>query len=64
MNEYQKQRFANLIISTMFNSLKNKVIVILGVTFKAKTNDTRESAALSIISRLREEHAILRIYDP
>jgi UDP-glucose 6-dehydrogenase len=25
------------------------------VTFKAKTNDTRESAALSIIARLREE---------
>jgi UDPglucose 6-dehydrogenase len=36
----------------MFNSLRNKIIVILGITFKAKTNDTRESAALDVIKKL------------
>ncbi|CAD8119905.1 unnamed protein product [Paramecium sonneborni] len=64
LNEFQKQRFINLIITSMFNSLKNKIIVILGVSFKAKTNDTRESASLIIIKKLQEEQAILRIYDP
>ncbi|CAD8204476.1 unnamed protein product [Paramecium pentaurelia] len=64
LNEFQKQRFYNLIITSMFNSLRNKIIVILGVTFKANTNDTRESASLMIIQKLQEEQAILRIYDP
>lgn len=44
-----------MIITSMFNSLKNKIIVILGVSFKAKTNDTRESASLIIIKKLQEE---------
>lgn len=39
----------------MFNSLKNKIIVILGITFKANTNDIRESAALTVIKKLKEE---------
>lgn len=52
MNEFQKNRFANLILNSMFNSLNNKIIVVLGISFKTKTNDTRESAALTIIKRL------------
>lgn len=39
----------------MFGNLKGKVISILGVAFKANTNDTRDSAALSVVDRLITE---------
>lgn len=36
----------------MFNNLKNKIITIFGITFKANTNDTRESAAIDVMEKL------------
>ena len=41
-----------------------KQISILGFAFKSNTNDTRESAAITICKDLLEEGAILNIYDP
>ena len=40
------------------------LIIILGFAFKANTNDTRESAAISICKDLIDEGAYLLIYDP
>ncbi len=45
-------------------SLKGKKIAIWGLTFKANTDDLRESPALAIASMLREEGAELQVYDP
>ena len=42
----------------------DKKICILGFSFKANTNDTRESAAISICKDLLEEGAFLSIHDP
>jgi UDPglucose 6-dehydrogenase len=44
--------------------LKNKRIGILGLTFKAGTDDIRESPALSTIKELLLEEAELHIFDP
>ena len=41
-----------------------KKIVVLGFSFKANTNDTRESAAITICKDLLEEGAFLAINDP
>jgi len=41
MNDYQKHRFANNIINTLFSTISGKKIAILGWAFKKDTNDTR-----------------------
>lgn len=43
---------------------KDKVIAVWGLTFKPRTDDVRESAALTVIPALVEEGAIVRAYDP
>jgi len=64
MNDYQKRRFAENIISTLYNTVTDKKIVFYGWAFKKDTNDTRESAAIYVADALLEERAHLSIYDP
>ncbi|KAK2181016.1 hypothetical protein NP493_415g01005 [Ridgeia piscesae] len=64
MNEYQKRRFANRIISALFNTVANKKIAIFGFAFKKDTADTRETPSLYICKYLMEEAALVSIYDP
>ena len=64
MNDYQKQRFSERIVKTMFNSVSDKKIGIWGYAFKKDTNDTRESAAIYVCRDLLRERARLCIYDP
>ena len=64
INEWQKKRITNLIIDKLFGTISGKKIAILGFSFKANTNDTRESPAISICKDLLNEGAILHIYDP
>ncbi|MAV56692.1 MAG: UDP-glucose 6-dehydrogenase [Candidatus Pelagibacter sp.] len=46
------------------NKLKNKKITVLGVTFKANTDDMRESSALVLIPYLIKKGAYVKYYDP
>lgn len=48
----------------MLGSLKNKVIGIWGLAFKANTDDIRESAAIEIIELLLGKGAKIKVYDP
>ncbi|KAF9925799.1 UDP-glucose 6-dehydrogenase 1 [Linnemannia zychae] len=64
MNEYQKMRFTHRIVRTLFNTVTNKKIALLGFAFKKDTGDTRESAAITLSSYLIQEHANIAIYDP
>ena len=64
MNDYQKRRFADKIIKTLFNTLSGKKIAMLGWAFKKDTNDTRESAAIYVSDHLMEEQAEIHVYDP
>ncbi len=64
MNDYQKRRFAQKIISTLYNTVNGKKIVLLGWAFKKDTNDTRESAAIYVADYLLSEQAELVVYDP
>ena len=52
------------ILSIMKNSIKNKVITFLGVTFKPDTDDMRESPSLKLVPLLLKKGAKIRYYEP
>lgn len=64
MNDYQKRRFSERIVGTMFNTVSSKTIAIWGFAFKKDTDDTRESAAITVCRNLIGEQAQLNIFDP
>ncbi|MFN4873913.1 MAG: UDP-glucose 6-dehydrogenase [Akkermansiaceae bacterium] len=64
INDYQKSRFVEKIVRTLFNTVSGKRIAILGFAFKKDTNDTRASAAIHIVRDLLTENAHVAVYDP
>lgn len=64
MNDWQKSRFAENIVKTLFNTVSGKRIAIWGFAFKKDTNDTRESASIYVCRDLLLEGANIAIYDP
>lgn len=64
MNDYQKRRFTQRIVKSLFNSVAGKRIAIFGFAFKKDTNDTRESAAITVCRDLLAEQAHISVYDP
>ncbi len=64
INEWQQKRISYSIVNKLFGTVSEKKIAILGFAFKANTNDTRESPAISISKNLINEGAMLHIYDP
>jgi UDPglucose 6-dehydrogenase len=64
LNDWQKSRFVEKIVRTLFNTVNGKRIAILGFAFKKDTNDTRESPAIYVCRDLLREHAHVSIYDP
>jgi UDPglucose 6-dehydrogenase len=63
INEHQKQSFVKLIEEKLWN-LHGKTIGVLGLAFKANTDDMRSAASLDIINALQKEGAKIRAYDP
>lgn len=64
INEYQKKRFVEKIIGSMFNTIAGKSIAVLGLAFKSDTSDVREAPAFTICKYLLNENANLAIHDP
>jgi UDPglucose 6-dehydrogenase len=64
MNDYQRTRFTKRILATLFNTVSDKRIAVLGFAFKKDTDDTRESPAIYICRELLDEQANLAIHDP
>ena len=46
------------------NKIKNKKIAFLGVTFKANTDDMRDSSSLKLIPYLSKRGAKIKYFDP
>jgi len=63
-NENRTKLLINRIFKILNNNLKNKKICFLGVTFKANTDDMRESSSVKIIPKLSKKGAFINYYDP
>jgi UDPglucose 6-dehydrogenase len=63
-NIQRKLRMAEKIIDTFNGNIRGKQISILGLTFKAETNDLRDSASIDIINELIKHGARIKAYDP
>lgn len=64
MNNYQMMRFSNKIVQSLFHTLADKKISILGFAFKKDIHDTKNSPAIYVCQFLLNEGAKLHIYDP
>ncbi len=64
VNEDRKKTLAARVAVALGGSVKGKTVALLGLTFKANTDDMRESPSLDLVPELRAAGAILRAYDP
>ncbi|HEX8804805.1 MAG TPA: UDP-glucose/GDP-mannose dehydrogenase family protein, partial [Acidimicrobiales bacterium] len=64
VNEEQFQRVMAKVRDAVGGSLDGRDVAVWGLTFKARTDDTRDSPALRIVDLLRAEGARVRAYDP
>jgi len=65
VNEEQYERMVAKIHAAMPDGvLDGRTLAVWGLTFKAMSDDLRESPALEIISRLGDRGASIRAYDP
>ncbi len=64
VNDSRKSSMAARVIQAAGGSVHGKTIAVLGLTFKPETDDMRDAPSLPIVSRLAEEGAAIRAYDP
>lgn len=64
VNDARKIRMAERVVEACDGSVLGKKIAILGLTFKPKTDDMRESASIPILQHLVANGAIIQAYDP
>jgi len=63
-NEIQFDRIVGKVRKAVGGTLTGKNIAVLGLTFKAHTNDLRDSPALRIVEHLQLQGATINAYDP
>lgn len=63
VNDQQYDRVAAK-VERMANGLDGRRVAVWGLTFKARTDDLRDSPSLAVIERLRAKGAHVRAFDP
>jgi UDPglucose 6-dehydrogenase len=64
VNDQQRERVVEKVVRAAGGSLRDAVVAVWGLTFKARTDDLRESPSLGVIESLRALGARVRAYDP
>jgi UDPglucose 6-dehydrogenase len=64
VNDEQYERMATKVANAAGGSIEGRTIAAWGLTFKARTDDLRDSPAIEVIRRLTERGASVRAYDP
>ena len=63
-NQNRSKLLINRIYEILKNNIKNRNITFLGVTFKANTDDMRDSPSVKMIPALSKKGAKIKYYDP
>lgn len=63
-NERRRKGAADRIVKILDGDVKDRKVAILGIAFKADTDDIRDAAALEIIPYLQSKGAIISAFDP
>ena len=63
-NENRSKILLNRVYEILNKKIKHKKITFLGVTFKANTDDMRDSSSLTMIPLLSKKGAIIKYFDP
>ena len=63
-NQQVKEQMVTRIVNACGGSVKGKTFAVLGLAFKAGTDDMREASALTILPALVEQGATVQAYDP
>ena len=63
-NENRSKILLDRINRILNKKIKNKIITFLGVTFKANTDDMRDSSSLKMIPWLSKKGATIKYFDP
>ena len=63
-NDLRSDLLSKRVSFILNNKIKNKVVSFLGVTFKANTDDMRDSSSLKLIPFLSKKGAKIKYYDP
>jgi UDPglucose 6-dehydrogenase len=64
VNEEQHERVAAKVARLAGGSVDGRTVAAWGLTFKARTDDLRESPALEVVRRLLDRGARVRAFDP
>ncbi len=64
VNLTRREQFINMIVGHYQGNICNKQLGVWGASFKAKTDDIRESPAIYIIDALCEKNAKIKVFDP
>ena len=64
VNEEQFDRVVKKISDAVGGDLEGKTVAVWGLTFKAGTDDLRDSPSLAVIKRLQAKGAIIKAHDP
>jgi UDPglucose 6-dehydrogenase len=63
-NEARKRSMARKVAAFCNGTLRGKTIAILGLTFKADTDDMRDTVSIPLAQALSDAGSILKAYDP
>lgn len=63
-NKIQKQWIVDQVYDLLNNDVQNKTIAVLGIAFKANTDDIRYSPAIEALTRFLADGAQVKVYDP
>ena len=64
VNDQRKRAMGRKVIAACGGTVRNKVVAVLGLTFKPNTDDMRDAPSLAIIATLQDGGARVRAHDP